>query len=161
MPKDGPTDQDLIRAIAELLNEQNLAEIEIEREDLRVRVTRSFAQSGVQQMMVPAPAPLSAAPHAHASAAPTTPTKPPVDALASNPGTLTSPMVGTAYLAPEPGKPNFAAVGTRVSEGQTILIIEAMKTMNQIPAHRSGVIARILVEDTQPVEYGQPLAVIE
>src|SRR5204862_478469 len=84
-----------------------------------IRDARSFAQSGVQQMMVPAPAALSAAPQAHASA-PTTPAKPPVDDLASNPGTLTSPMVGTAYLAPEPGKPNFAAVGTRVSEGQTI-----------------------------------------
>lgn len=162
MPKDA--DQSLIEAIAKLLNEQNLAEIEIEREDLRVRVTRSYASTGVQQVMVPAPPP---PPAHHAAPAPTAPAgaaakaAAPADDLASNPGTLTSPMVGTAYLSPEPGKPPFAAVGTRVSEGQTILIIEAMKTMNQIPAHKSGVITRILVDDASPVEYGQPLAVIE
>jgi acetyl-CoA carboxylase biotin carboxyl carrier protein len=161
MPKDA--DQSLIEAIAKLLNEQNLAEIEIEREDLRVRVTRSYASTGVQQVMVPAPPP----PVHHAAPAPTAPAgsaakaAAPADDLASNPGTLTSPMVGTAYLSPEPGKPVFAAVGARVSEGQTVLIIEAMKTMNQIPAHKSGVITRILVDDASPVEYGQPLAVIE
>jgi acetyl-CoA carboxylase biotin carboxyl carrier protein len=157
------SDQDLIEAIAKLLNEQNLAEIEIEREDLRVRVTRSYASQAVQHVQVPAyaapaaapaPAAASAAVAAAAAAAP-------AEDLASNPGTLTSPMVGTAYLAPEPGKPAFASVGTRVSEGQTVLIIEAMKTMNQIPAHRSGTITRILVEDATPVEYGQPLVVIE
>ncbi|MEO6012918.1 MAG: acetyl-CoA carboxylase biotin carboxyl carrier protein [Devosia sp.] len=163
MPKDAPADQALIEAIAKLLNEQNLAEIEIEREDLRVRVTRSYANTGVQQIMVPGPA-MQAAP---AAAAPTAPVgsaagaKSAADDLASNPGTLTSPMVGTAYLSPEPGKPAFVTVGTRVSEGQTILIIEAMKTMNQIPAHKSGTITRLLIEDTSPVEYGQPLAVIE
>ena len=81
--------------------------------------------------------------------------------LSSNPGTLTSPMVGTAYRSPEPGKPAFVDVGTKVSEGQTLLIIEAMKTMNQIPAHRSGTVTRILVQDAQPVEYGEPLVVIE
>ena len=162
MPKDAPADQALIEAIAKLLNEQNLAEIEIERDDFRVRVTRSYASTGVQQVMVPAAAP---PPPAHA--APTAPAgsaakaASPADDLSSNPGTLTSPMVGTAYLSPEPGKPQFAAIGTRVTEGQTILIIEAMKTMNQIPAHKSGTVTRILVEDAQPVEYGQPLAVIE
>jgi acetyl-CoA carboxylase biotin carboxyl carrier protein len=166
MTKASPeADQDLIRAIAELLNEQNLAEIEIEREDLRVRVTRSFAAPA----QAPAPMYMPQPPQA-----PQAPTPPPVapaggaasvaaaeNELASNPGTLTSPMVGTAYLASEPGKPPFVAVGSKVSEGQTVLIIEAMKTMNQIPAHRSGTISRILVEDTQPVEYGQPLVVIE
>ena len=162
MPKDAPADQALIEAIAKLLNEQNLAEIEIEREDLRVRVTRSYASTGVQQVMVPAPAPV-AAPVAATTAPAGSAAKgaAPADDVSSNPGTLTSPMVGTAYLSPEPGKPAFAAVGTRVSEGQTILIIEAMKTMNQIPAHRSGTVSRILFEDSQPVEYGQPLAVIE
>ena len=159
MSKDEPADQALIRAIAELLNEQNLAEIEIEREDLRVRVTRSYATTGVQQVMVPAPAAAPAAAHAPAAAAPAA--KAPVDDLASNPNALTSPMVGTAYLSPEPGKPAFVAVGSKVSEGQTILIIEAMKTMNQIPAHKSGTISRILVSDSSPVEYGQPLAVID
>ena len=164
MTKDAVSDQALIRAIAELLNEQNLAEIEIEREDLRVRVTRSYATSGVQQVMVPAAAPAPAAPQPTApqgSAAAAAAVQLAADDLASNPGTLTSPMVGTAYLSPEPGKPAFVTVGSRVSEGQTILIIEAMKTMNQIPAHKSGVIARILIEEAAPVEYGQPLAVIE
>ncbi|CAN7381388.1 acetyl-CoA carboxylase biotin carboxyl carrier protein [Devosia sp. LjRoot16] len=158
------TDQELIEAIAKLLNEQNLAEIEIERDDLRVRVTRSYASQAVQQVAVPAYAP---APAAYAAAAPTAPAgsaagiAPASDDLSSNPGTLTSPMVGTAYLSPEPGKPAFASMGTKVSEGQTVLIIEAMKTMNQIPAHRSGTVTRILVEDASPVEYGQPLVVIE
>jgi len=155
-------DQELIEAIAKLLNEQNLAEIEIEREDLRVRVTRSYASQAVQQVAVPAYAPApAAAPASVAPAGAAAGIAPANDDLSSNPGTLTSPMVGTAYLAPEPGKPAFASVGTKVSEGQTVLIIEAMKTMNQIPAHRSGTISRILVEDASPVEYGQPLVVIE
>jgi acetyl-CoA carboxylase biotin carboxyl carrier protein len=81
--------------------------------------------------------------------------------LAANPNTLTSPMVGTAYRSPEPEVAPFVEVGTKVAEGQTVLIIEAMKTMNQIPAHRSGTVSRILVEDSQPVEYGEPLIVIE
>jgi acetyl-CoA carboxylase biotin carboxyl carrier protein len=166
MPKpSSQDDQDLIRSIAELLNEQDLAEIEIEREDLRVRVTRSYASSApVQQYAVPAYA------HPAAPVPPVTPQAPAgaaanisatTDDLATNPGTLTSPMVGTAYLSPEPEKPPFITVGARVSEGQTILIIEAMKTMNQIPAHKSGTVTRILVENNQPVEYGQPLAIIE
>lgn len=162
------SDQELIRAIAELLNEQNLAEIEIEREDVRVRVTRAYASQSVQQIAVPAyaPHPAQAAqpsgalqPTAPAGAAANIANS--VDELAANPGTLTSPMVGTAYLAPEPGKPPFVSVGAKVAEGQTVLIVEAMKTMNQIPAHRSGTITRILVEDSQPVEYGQPLVLIE
>ena len=155
-------DQDLIEAIAKLLNEQNLAEIEIEREDLRVRVTRSYASSAVQHVQVPAYAPApAAAPASIVPAGAAAAAAPAAEDLSSNPGTLTSPMVGTAYLSPEPGKPAFVSVGARVSEGQTVLIIEAMKTMNQIPAHRSGTITRILVEDATPVEYGQPLVVIE
>ena len=163
MTKDAPADQALIEAIAKLLNEQNLAEIEIEREDLRVRVTRSYASTGVQQVMVPAAAPMAAAaPPAHsAPQGAATKISPPADDLASNPNALTSPMVGTAYLSPEPGKAAFVTVGSKVSEGQTILIIEAMKTMNQIPAHKSGTVSRILVTDASPVEYGQPLAVID
>jgi acetyl-CoA carboxylase biotin carboxyl carrier protein len=159
-------DQDLIRAIAELLNKEDLAEIEIEQDDLRVRVTRSYpneapayAPAPMQYMAAPAAAP-SAAPSAPAGSVPAAaPAK--TEDLASNPGTLTSPMVGTAYRSPEPGKPAFAEVGSKVSEGQTVLIIEAMKTMNQIPAHRSGTVTRILVDDAQPVEYGEPLVVIE
>jgi acetyl-CoA carboxylase biotin carboxyl carrier protein len=166
MTKSSQVDQDLIRAIAELLNKENLAEIEIEQEDLRVRVTRSYPNeaptyAAPMQYMAPPAAP--AAPSAPAAAAGSVPAAAPAKAedLASNPGTLTSPMVGTAYRSPEPGKPAFVEVGTKVSEGQTVLIIEAMKTMNQIPAHRSGTVSRILVDDAQPVEYGEPLVVIE
>lgn len=155
-------DQELIEAIAKLLNEQNLAEIEIERDDLRVRVTRSYASQAVQQVAVPAYAPAPAAAPAPVApsgvAAAIAPTN---DDLSSNPGTLTSPMVGTAYLSPEPGKPAFASVGAKVSEGQTVLIIEAMKTMNQIPAPRAGRVKRILVEDGSPVEFGAPLIILE
>lgn len=160
-------DQELIRAIAELLNKEDLAEIEIEQEDLRVRVTRSYPSEAPtyahapMQYMAPPSAPAAApAPSAPSGSVPAAATAAAED-LASNPGTLTSPMVGTAYRSPEPGKPAFVEVGTKVSEGQTILIIEAMKTMNQIPAHRSGTVTRILVEDAQPVEYGEPLVVIE
>ena len=163
MTKSSQVDQDLIRAIAELLNKENLAEIEIEQEDLRVRVTRSYPVEAPAYAPAPqyyAPPAVAAAPVAPASvvaaAAPAS-----KEDLTSNPGTLTSPMVGTAYRSPEPGKPAFVDVGTKVSEGQTVLIIEAMKTMNQIPAHRSGTVTRILVDDAQPVEYGEPLVVIE
>jgi acetyl-CoA carboxylase biotin carboxyl carrier protein len=161
MPKDNPVDQDLIRNIAELLNKENLAEIEIEHEEFRIRVTRSFAKETVQYAApayAPAPAPLAHAP-APAAAAPAA--APVVEDLASSPNTVTSPMVGTAYRSPEPGKPTFVEVGAKVSEGQTVLIVEAMKTMNQIPAHKSGTVTRILVNDAQPVEYGEPLVVIE
>lgn len=166
MTKSSQVDQDLIRAIAELLNKENLAEIEIEQEDLRVRVTRSYpneaptyAASPMQFMAPPAMPQAPAVPSAPAGSVPAAPAK--AEDVASNPGTLTSPMVGTAYRSPEPGKPAFAEVGSKVSEGQTVLIIEAMKTMNQIPAHRSGTVTRILVDDAQPVEYGEPLVVIE
>nr|WP_295891677.1 acetyl-CoA carboxylase biotin carboxyl carrier protein [uncultured Devosia sp.] len=164
MTKSSQVDQDLIRAIAELLNKENLAEIEIEQEDFRVRVTRSYANEGVTYAAPPqylAPPPVAAP--ATLAPAGSVPAAAPAAAedLASNPGTLTSPMVGTAYRSPEPGKATFAEVGTKVTEGQTLLIIEAMKTMNQIPAHRSGTVTRILVQDAQPVEYGEPLVVIE
>jgi acetyl-CoA carboxylase biotin carboxyl carrier protein len=164
MTKSSQDDQDLIRAIAELLNKENLAEIEIEKEDFRVRVTRSYANEAPVYAQAPqyfAP-PQAAAPTSIAPAG-SVPAAAPAAAedLASNPGTLTSPMVGTAYRSPEPGKPAFVEVGAKVTEGQTLLIIEAMKTMNQIPAHRSGTVTRILVQDAQPVEYGEPLVVIE
>ncbi len=160
MSKASSVDSDLIRTIAELLNEQDLAEIEIEREDFRIRITRAFASREVVHVGAPAPAP-AAAPAVSPSVAAAVSTPPPAEDLAAHPGTLTSPMVGTAYHSAEPGAKPFVEVGTRVSEGQTILIIEAMKTMNQIPAHRSGTVTRILVEDAQPVEYGEPLVVIE
>jgi len=164
MSKSLEADQNLIRAIAELLNEQNLAEIEVEREDFRVRVTRAHAGGSAVAYAPPAMMPMApaapAVPTGTVGAATTT-AEPAAEDLAALPGTLTSPMVGTTYLAPEPGAKAFVEIGTKVSEGQTVLIIEAMKTMNQIPAHRSGTITRILVENAQPVEYGEPLVVIE
>lgn len=165
MTKGSQIDRDLIRTIAELLNEQDLAEVEIEKDDFRVRVTRSYAQEVVQMpspMAYPA-APVAAAPApaAPAAAAPTQVAAPAAEDLGSNPGTLTSPMVGTAYLSPEPGAAAFIEIGTKVTEGQTVLIVEAMKTMNQIPAHKAGTVKQILVDDAQPVEFGEPLIVIE
>ena len=162
MGKASNTDQDLIRAIAELVNKENLAEIEIEREEFRIRVTRSFASNEVVQVAAPAPAPI-AAPAAPAPSAvlAQAPAPSATEDLASNPNALLSPMVGTAYLAPEPGATDFIKVGMSVNEGQTMLIVEAMKTMNQIPAHKSGTVTQILVEDSQPIEFGEPLVVIE
>jgi len=165
MSKPLEVDQVLIRAIAELLNEQDLAEIEIERDDFRVRVTR--AHPGAAAMSYAVPSAMPPAPHIHPAlpagltGTPTAASIPSPEDLAALPGTLTSPMVGTAYLAPEPGAKPFVEIGAKVAECQTVLIIEAMKTMNQIPAHRSGTITRFLVENGQPVEYGEPLAIIE
>ncbi|MBX3491103.1 acetyl-CoA carboxylase biotin carboxyl carrier protein [Parvibaculum sp.] len=149
MSKSG-VDQELIRQLAALLKETELSEIEIETDNLKLRVSRQVQQ--VSAHFAPAP---SVAPAATASAAPA-----PADA-ASHPGAVASPMVGTAYLAAEPGTPPFVTIGSTVKEGQTVLIIEAMKTMNHIPAPRSGKVSAILVEDGQPVEFGEPLLVIE
>ena len=163
MTKSSQVDQDLIRAIAELLNKENLAEIEIEQEDFRVRITRSYpveapAYAPAPQYYAPQPAPAAAPAVAAGSVPAAAPTK---EDLASNPGTLTSPMVGTAYRSSEPGKPMFVDVGTKVTEGQTVLIIEAMKTMNQIPSPRSGTVTQILVEDGQPVEFAEVMLIVE
>ncbi|MBI1385572.1 MAG: acetyl-CoA carboxylase biotin carboxyl carrier protein [Rhizobiales bacterium] len=146
------TEAELIRELAELLGETGLTEIEIEREGFRVRVARNvqvLAHAGMA-------APLGVA----AAASVATPVKT-GEGTASTVGAVPSPMVGTVYLAPEPGAPAFVAVGQQVSQGQTILIVEAMKTMNHIPAPRAGRITAILVQDGQPVEYGEPLVVIE
>ena len=149
----GSPDQALIRDLAELLEETGLSEIEIEREGMRVRVAR--------QVTVAAPVYTGAPPSVGAAAA--APASAPVAATdpGKHPGAVPSPMVGTAYLAPEPGAAAFVQIGTRVTQGQTILIIEAMKTMNHIPAPKAGVITAILVENGQPVEFGEPLAIIE
>ncbi len=149
MPSKNKTiDQDLIRDLASLLKETDLSEIEIEQDNLRVRVARGSV--GVVQ---PVSAPVTAA------SAPVTDTAP--RDLASDPGAVPSPMVGTAYLSPAPGAKQFVTVGENVKEGQTVLIVEAMKTMNQIAAPRSGKVTAILVDDGQPVEFGEPLLVIE
>jgi acetyl-CoA carboxylase biotin carboxyl carrier protein len=146
-------DQALIRDLANILNETDLTEIEVEQDDLRIRVSRAGTPQYVQAPIAPpmAAAQIAAAPLAAA----------PVADARSNKNAVTAPMVGTAYLAPAPGARAFVEVGSTVKEGQTILIIEAMKTMNQIPAPRSGKVTEILVEDGAPVEYGEPLVVIE
>ena len=146
-------DGTLIRELALLLDETNLTEIEVERAGLRVRVARNISISAT----VPA-APVQAIAAAPIAAAPPTGT---TGDLSKHPGVVTSPMVGTAYWAPEPGAKPFIEIGAKVSVGQTLLIIEAMKTMNQIPSPRAGTVTQILVEDGQPVEFGEPLVIIE
>jgi acetyl-CoA carboxylase biotin carboxyl carrier protein len=143
-------DSALIRELALLLDETSLTEIEIERSGLRVRVARNVTVSAAMpaNFQPMAAAAVSAAPAAGAD-------------LAKHPGVVPSPMVGTAYWAPEPGAKPFIEVGSKVSAGQTLLIIEAMKTMNQIPSPRAGTVTQILVEDGQPVEFGEPLVIIE
>lgn len=145
-------DQALIRDLANILNETDLTEIEVEQDDLRIRVSRAGTPQFVQAPIA-APAPAFAAPAAVVAT--------PVADARSNKNAVTAPMVGTAYLSPAPGARPFIEVGASVKEGQTILIIEAMKTMNQIPAPRSGKVTEILVSDASPVEYGEPLIVIE
>jgi acetyl-CoA carboxylase biotin carboxyl carrier protein len=145
-------DSALIRELALLLDETSLTEIEIERAGLRVRVARNISVSAAMPASFQ-PAPAAAAAIAAGNAA--------VADLAKHPGVVPSPMVGTAYWAPEPGAKPFIEVGTKVSAGQTLLIIEAMKTMNQIPSPRAGTVTQILVEDGQPVEFGEPLVIIE
>jgi acetyl-CoA carboxylase biotin carboxyl carrier protein len=148
-------DKGLIRDLANILNDTDLTEIEVEQDDLRIRVSRAGATQYVQAPIAAAPAFAAAAPAA-APAAVAAPV-----AAADNKNAVTAPMVGTAYLAPAPGSRNFIEVGATVKEGQTLLIIEAMKTMNQIPSPRSGKVTEILVNDAQPVEYGQPLVIVE
>lgn len=146
-------DQQLIRDLAGILNDTNLTEIEVELGDLKVRVSRQ-AQA-VHAVAAPLPTIAAAAAPAQATAS--------AAAAPADPGknAVPSPMVGTAYLAPSPDAKAFIEIGQKVKEGQTLLIIEAMKTMNQIPSPRSGTVTAILIEDAQPVEYGMPLVVIE
>lgn len=152
-----------IQALAELLNKNELTELSVKREygeddSLEVRVVK---QANVVTVAAAAPAPAyHAAPAAAPSAAPAAASAAPEDP-AQHPGAVTSPMVGTCYLAAEPGATPFVTIGATVAEGQTVLIIEAMKTMNHIPAPKAGVVKRILVEDGTPVEYGAPLLIIE
>lgn len=161
-------DQALIRDLANILKDTDLTEIEVEQDDLRIRVSRNSSQP----VYAAAPQfPTYAMPQAVAAPAAVPAQVGSADAAALSPSdaavaapagfTLTSPMVGTAYRAPAPGAQPFVEVGSTVKEGQTVLIIEAMKTMNQIPAPRSGRIAAILVADAAPVEFGEPLLIIE
>ena len=143
----------LIRELADLLNDTGLSEIEIEREGLRIRVARQLTMTAVA---APTHAPPALAALAAAAAVAAKPTE-----VANHPGMVKSPMVGTAYRAAEPGSAPFVDVGTRVAQGQTLLIIEAMKTMNHIPAPRAGTVTQVFIDNGQPVEFGEPLVVIE
>ncbi len=147
--KPDPLEGKLIRDLAAILEETGLSEIEIEKAGLRLRVARNI------QMVATA---VSAAPAAAVTPAGSAPR--PTD-LSGHPGLVASPMVGTAYVASSPGASPFVKIGDMVTEGQTLLIIEAMKTMNQIPSPRSGRVTQIIISDGQPVEFGEPLMVIE
>jgi acetyl-CoA carboxylase biotin carboxyl carrier protein len=143
-----PFDPDAIRALAAVLNETGLTEIEIAEKDSRIRVVRAAPQGAV------AAAPMALAPAAAAVIAPAADE-------AAHPGAVVSPMVGVAYLSPEPGSPPFITVGQSVVAGQTLLLIEAMKTFNQIRAPKAGTVARILIANSTPVEYGEALLILE
>lgn len=146
-------DPELVRQLAVLLDDTNLTEIEIQDGERRIRVARNITAAAAPVYAAPA-APAPAAPAA--AAAPAAP-----EAAADHPGTVKSPMVGTCYLSAEPGAKAFVSVGDKVSAGQTLLIVEAMKVMNAIPAPRAGTVKAVLVENGQPVEYDQPLIVVE
>ena len=150
-PDEKSGDSALIRELAMLLDATNLTEIEIERAGLRVRVARNIS---IAASLPPNYAPAAGTPTAAAGPAP-------VADIAKHPGVVPSPMVGTVYWASEPGAKPFVEVGSKVTAGQTLVIIEAMKTMNQIPSPRDGTVTQILIEDGQPVEFGEPLVIIE
>ena len=162
--KDHDSDVAFIQALAELLRENDLTELEVKREygeadRLNVRVSRGGGV--VTQMVAPSYAPSYAPAPAHAPSAAPAPAASASDDPADHPGAVTSPMVGTVYMQAEPGAPAFISVGTSVSEGDTLLIVEAMKTMNHIPATKAGTVKQILVQNAQPVEFGEVLVVIE
>lgn len=158
------SDVAFIEALAELVNKSGLAELSVKREysendSLNVKVTKYAVQA--MAPMAPAAAPLPAAAPAGPAPVSIAASRNDVADPASHPGAVTSPMVGTVYLSAEPGADPFISIGATVKEGQTVLIVEAMKTMNHIPAPRAGTVKRILVEDGSPVEYGAPLLIIE
>ncbi|MBE7730428.1 acetyl-CoA carboxylase biotin carboxyl carrier protein [Komagataeibacter sp. FXV3] len=147
-------DADAIRALAEILTDTGLTEIEIAEKDNRIRVVRAAAPVA---HAVPAPAPVAAP----VPVAPVTAVAPAATDPSKHPGAVTSPMVGVAYLAPDPSSPPFVTEGQQVSAGQTLLLIEAMKTFNQIKAPRAGTLSKILVQSGDPVEFGEALVIIE
>ncbi|WP_428683172.1 acetyl-CoA carboxylase biotin carboxyl carrier protein [Reyranella sp.] len=149
-------DTEFVRKLAAILEETKLGEIELADGERRIRVARPAAPvaQAAPVMMAAAPAAASASVAAAAAA-------PAVADLSKHPGVVKSPMVGTAYLAPEPGKPNFVAVGDKVTAGQTLLIIEAMKTFNPIKAPKAGTVTQILIENAHPVEFAEPLMIVE
>ena len=152
MPNKLDIDEKLLRKLADILTETGLTEIEYEVGDQRVRVARGGIATVTHH------APMA---HGHATATASAPAAAPAGKPGDAPGTVKSPMVGTVYTGPEPGKAPFVKVGDKVREGQTLLIIEAMKVMNSLPSPRAGTVTAVLVSDGQPVEYGEPLLVIE
>ena len=146
-------DTEFVRKLAQILHETHLGEIELAEGDKRIRVARPAITVSA--------GPVAAAPLAAGSAAGAPAPAAAANDLGKHPGVVKSPMVGTAYLAPEPGKPSFVAVGDKVTAGQTLLIIEAMKTFNPIKAPKAGTVSQILVDNAQPVEFGEPLMIVE
>jgi acetyl-CoA carboxylase biotin carboxyl carrier protein len=162
--KSHEADVAFIKALAELLRENDLTELQVKRDygeddSLNVRVSRQIAAAPAPVQTIAAAPSAAAAPAPAAAAAAPAPEA--AEDPASHPGAVTSPMVGTVYLQPEPGAPSFIKVGDSVKEGDTLLIVEAMKTMNHIPAPKSGTVKRILVEDGAAVEFGSPLVIVE
>lgn len=151
-------DQALIRDLANILNDTDLTEIEVEQDDLRIRVSRNGTPVAMPMPAYNYQAPAAAAPAPAAAPAVAAPAAPAGRDLSK---AVTAPMVGTVYLSPAPGARPFVEVGSTVKEGQTLLIIEAMKTMNQIPSPKSGKVVEIIIDDASPVEYGEPLVIIE
>lgn len=148
-------DPNLVRELAAILGESGLSEIEVEHGELRLRLARTVSIAAA----APAPVHVVQAPAAAAAPAPGAP--PAIANAAADPGMVPSPMVGTVYLSPEPGAAAFVKVGDTVTAGQTLLVVEAMKTFNPIPAPRAGKVKQILVTDAQPVEFGEPLLILE
>lgn len=152
-----PIDARLVRKLADILTDTGLSEIEVERDGLKIRVAKTLTSAPIHYATAPAPAA-----HAAPTAAPTAEAAPaPAAETRSKADTINSPMVGTIYLQPQPDAPPFIKVGDTVAIGQTLMIVEAMKTMNPIPATKAGRVVEILVEDGQPVEFGEPLVVVE
>ena len=154
-----PIDTRLVRRLADILKDTDLSEIEVERGDLKIRVARGSTVTMAPQMMAAPAMVAAAAPLVAAAAVPAAAAEPVGETLRGE--QVKSPMVGTVYLQPQPGAKSFVQVGDKVNAGQTLLIIEAMKTMNPISAPRAGTVLKVLVEDAQPVEFGEPLVIIE
>ena len=158
MAKNEPFDPDLVRELAKMVAETDLSEIEVEKGDLRIRVARKIEPVAIQ---VAPPAPVMTAAPAAPAPVPTALAPAPAKAGAGHPGAVPSPMVGTAYLRPSPDAKPFIEIGTRVQAGDKLLLVEAMKTFNEIVAPRAGTVTAIFVEDGMPVEYGEALLVLE
>ncbi|HCR65067.1 MAG: acetyl-CoA carboxylase, biotin carboxyl carrier protein [Oceanicaulis sp.] len=153
-------DSKLVRELADILNDTDLTEIEVEKGEMRIRVAREITAAPAVYATQPAPAPMAAAPAPAPASAPEAPAAVSAADAKSHPGAVTSPMVGTVYLRPSPEADQFKKAGDSVKEGDTILLVEAMKTFNPITASKSGTLTELLVDDAQPVEYGEALFII-